>query len=43
MSLDKIRLWMVNESSEVRKLLDQNVECIITDYPEMAESLRNDR
>ena len=40
---ESIRLWTVNDGNELRKLIDMNVETIITDFPEEALSIRSER
>lgn len=39
---DKVRVWTVNDSNEIRLLLDLQVNTIITDFPERAIALRNE-
>jgi glycerophosphoryl diester phosphodiesterase len=38
-----IRLWTVNDLNELRKLIEMNVEAIITDFPEEAIAVRKGR
>lgn len=39
----KIRVWTVNNQEELKKLLELQVEAIITDYPEAAIALKQER
>ena len=39
----RMRAWTVNESSEIKDLLDLNIESIITDFPKEAIRLRNEK
>ncbi|WP_449538682.1 glycerophosphodiester phosphodiesterase [Ferdinandcohnia sp. Marseille-Q9671] len=40
---DNLRVWTVNEPGEIKRLLDLQVNSIITDFPERAIALRNER
>ena len=39
----KIRVWTVNEHDQISRLLDLKVNTIITDFPERAIRIRNER
>jgi glycerophosphoryl diester phosphodiesterase len=39
----KVRVWTVNEPDQISRLLDIKVNAIITDFPERAISIRNER
>ncbi|KAB7664910.1 glycerophosphodiester phosphodiesterase [Bacillus sp. B1-b2] len=39
----KVRAWTVNNQEELKQLLDFQVEAIITDYPEVAIALKQER
>jgi len=41
--LSKVRVWTVNDSNEIKQLLDLHVNTIITDFPEDALFFRNER
>ncbi|MEM5595920.1 glycerophosphodiester phosphodiesterase family protein [Niallia circulans] len=38
-----VRVWTVNKKEELTNLIDAEVESIITDYPEMAIAIRQER
>ncbi|MBB6449925.1 glycerophosphoryl diester phosphodiesterase [Geomicrobium halophilum] len=38
-----LRVWTVNESNEIKQLLDLNVNAIITDYPAKAAFIKSER
>ncbi|MBP3040896.1 glycerophosphodiester phosphodiesterase [Bacillaceae bacterium Marseille-Q3522] len=38
----KLRVWTVNDSDEIKQLLDLQVNSIITDFPEKAIALKNE-
>ncbi|MEQ2467587.1 glycerophosphodiester phosphodiesterase [Niallia sp. Sow4_A1] len=40
---DLVRVWTVNQGDEMAQLLDAKVEAIITDYPELAIAMRQER
>jgi glycerophosphoryl diester phosphodiesterase len=39
---ESIRIWTVNDVNDLRKLIEMNVETIITDFPEEALSIRSE-
>lgn len=42
-NLPTIRVWTANDQDDINRLLSLKVEAIITDFPELALSLRNER
>jgi glycerophosphoryl diester phosphodiesterase len=36
-------VWTINDAAEMRRLLDLGVDVVMTDYPEVLESLLQER
>jgi glycerophosphoryl diester phosphodiesterase len=39
----RVDVWTINDAAEMRRLLDLGVDVIMTDYPEVLESLLQER